>query len=96
MIALNNLEIFDNSRIQRFGCFSEFTLHQCCDIGYGTLSIDQRPDKSALCVKMDFCVLRFVEYLLCNFIEQSRILHIQYHTSFYVLMPVKFFGSYRN
>ena len=44
MIALNNLEIFDNSRIQRFSCLTKFFFYQRRDIGHRTFSIDQRPD----------------------------------------------------
>ena len=78
MIALNNLEIFDDSRIQRFCCISKLFFYQSCNIFHGTLSIDQWPDKCPLSVQMNFGVLWFVEQILSNFVKKPCILNIQY------------------
>ena len=80
MIALNDLEIFDDPRIKRLCCLPELVLDQRCDISNGTFSIDQRPDKCPLLIQMYLGELRFVEYLLGNLVEQPCILDFEHDT----------------
>ena len=53
MIAFNNLEILDNSGIQRFGCLPEFIFYQKRNVCHCTFSVDQGPDKASLSIQMD-------------------------------------------
>src|SRR5699024_8951527 len=77
MIAFHYLEIFYDSWIQWLCRLSKFCFNQPLNLCYCFLSVNQRPDKSSLCIQMNFSVTRLSKYLLSNTVKKPGIFNFQ-------------------